>query len=99
MLRRTTLHLHWLTGVVRYLVCLLALCEPLAAQTYPDRAIKMIAPIAPGGLTDTLARDIAAGLSKKLAQSVIVENRPGGAGTIGMMAAAQALLYRRTLQA
>lgn len=90
MPRRTALQMNWLTGFVRYLACLLVLCAPLAAQTYPDRAIKIIAPIAPGGLTDMLARDIAAGLSKKLSQSVIVENRPGGGGTIGMMAAAKA---------
>lgn len=59
------------------------------AQPYPNKPIKFIAPIAPGGLTDTLTREIATGLSAKLGQPVVVDNRPGGGGTIGMVAAAK----------
>ena len=63
---------------------------PAHGQTYPDRPIKFIAPIAAGGLTDILTREIATGLAERLGQPVVVENRPGGGGTIGMVAAAKA---------
>ncbi len=63
--------------------------QPVQAQSYPNKPIKFIAPIAPGGLTDTLTREIATGLSAKLGQPVVVDNRPGGGGTIGMVAAAK----------
>lgn len=63
--------------------------SPTHAQSYPNKPIKFIAPIAPGGLTDTLTREIGTGLSAKLGQPVVVDNRPGGGGTIGMVAAAK----------
>lgn len=67
------------------------LAVPATAQdAWPSRPIKIIAPIAPGGLTDTLARMLAAGLTKRLGEQVIVENKPGGGGIIGMTAAASA---------
>lgn len=60
-----------------------------SASGYPDRPIRLIAPIAVGGLTDTLARLVAAGLSEHLKQPVVVENKPGAGGIIGMEAAAK----------
>lgn len=63
--------------------------QALADDVWPSRPIKLIAPIASGGLTDTLARLVAKNLSDKVGQQVIVDNRPGAGGVIGMTAAAR----------
>ena len=64
---------------------------PVAAQTYPTRLIKIVAPFPAGGPTDVLARLMADELSTALGQSVMVENRPGGAGgTLGVRVVAGA---------
>ena len=63
---------------------------PAAAQAYPDRVITMIVPFAAGGPTDATARLIAAGLSEKLGQNIIVENVSGGGSTIGTARVARA---------
>ena len=61
-----------------------AAAVPAGAQTYPDRTITMIVPLAPGGSTDTLGRIMAKAMSATLGQTVIVENVSGAAGTIGV---------------
>lgn len=53
------------------------------AQDYPNRPITMIVPFAAGGLTDVPARVLAAMLQDRIGQSVVVENKPGGSGTLG----------------
>ena len=60
-----------------------------AAQNYPTRSIKIIAPFPPGGTSDLLSRIIAQRLGDSLGQTIIVENRPGANGTIGFDAAAK----------
>ena len=63
---------------------------PAAAQDYPNRPIRIIAPFGPGTATDTVARVIASELSNRTGQSVVVENRAGAEGQIGAQAAATA---------
>lgn len=84
-----TLRRLWIAALSALGVASLLAAAPALAQTYPDRPIKFIAPIAAGGLTDILTREIATSLAERLGQPVIVENRPGGGGTIGMVAAAK----------
>jgi tripartite-type tricarboxylate transporter receptor subunit TctC len=53
------------------------------AAPYPEKPIKLIVSWSPGGTTDILARIIAQGLTEKLGQTVLVENKPGGGNNIG----------------
>jgi tripartite-type tricarboxylate transporter receptor subunit TctC len=62
----------------------------VAAEDYPNRAITILVPFAPGGVVDLASRTIGEGLSKMWGQEVIVENRAGGSGFIAASAAAQA---------
>jgi tripartite-type tricarboxylate transporter receptor subunit TctC len=60
------------------------------AQDYPNHPITMVVPFAAGGLTDVPARVLAAMLQDRIGQSIIVENKPGGSGTLGGAYAARA---------
>src|SRR5262245_30262826 len=55
-----------------------------AAQGYPDKPIKLIVPQAPGSATDTVARILANALGPELGQTIVIENKPGAAFTIGL---------------
>jgi len=61
-----------------------------AAQGYPNRALHMIVPFAPGGASDFVGRILQPRMSELLGQQVIVENRGGAAGNIGVEAGARA---------
>jgi tripartite-type tricarboxylate transporter receptor subunit TctC len=77
--------------VVCLLVALgLAAGTPAGAEPYPTRVITLVVPFPAGGATDVVARTIAQGLSERLGQQVIIENRPGANGQIGSVAVAQA---------
>ena len=55
---------------------------PVRAQNFPDRPIRFIVPYSAGGGVDTTARVIAEGLTKRIGQSVVVENKPGGGSSL-----------------
>jgi len=61
----------------------------LGQASYPNRPIRMIVPFAPGGASDFVARIISPKLGELLGQSIVIDNRPGASGNIGMDAAAK----------
>jgi tripartite-type tricarboxylate transporter receptor subunit TctC len=79
----------------KIMICALLLVAALApaatrAQQYPSKTIKIIAPFAPGGGTDFIARMVAQKLSERIGQPVIVDNRPGAGGNLGAEIAVKA---------
>jgi tripartite-type tricarboxylate transporter receptor subunit TctC len=70
------------------LAVLLALLSPLAApasaQTYPTRPVRVIVPFPAGGVTDVGARLVGQKLGEALGQPMVIENRPGASGTLGV---------------
>jgi tripartite-type tricarboxylate transporter receptor subunit TctC len=77
---------------MKWLVLLLSALVPAAAsaQAYPDRVVRIIVPLAPGGGADTLARLVAESLARQLNGQFIVENRAGGGTVIGTQAVVRA---------
>ena len=62
----------------------------LAQSTWPNKPVRVVVAFAPGGIADVAARLISIKLSEALGQSVVVENRAGGAGNVGAVAVARA---------
>src|SRR5262249_6554236 len=75
---------------VAWSLALLVIAIAHAQSGYPNRPVKMIAPFAPGGPVDVVARVLAPKLSERLGQQVYVENHPGGSGNIGPALVAKA---------
>jgi tripartite-type tricarboxylate transporter receptor subunit TctC len=67
----------------------LLLALAAAAQSYPDKPVRLIVPFPPGGSNDVVARVIGAQLSERLGQTVLIDNRGGAGGTLGINAAAK----------
>ena len=70
-------------SVVVSVTSLIGVTSVQAQTDFPTKSIKLVVPFAPGGAADTTARMLSEPLSKKLGQTVIVENKPGGGATIG----------------
>lgn len=68
--------------------CLLVLGN--AADAFPTKPVTIVVPFTPGGAVDIVARTVATGLTEKWSQSVVVENKPGGGGAIGIQYVARA---------
>jgi tripartite-type tricarboxylate transporter receptor subunit TctC len=70
--------------------CVCILGSQAALAEYPDRALKLVVPFAPGGAVDGAARPAAIELGRALGQSVVVDNRPGSGGVVGIQAVQRA---------
>jgi tripartite-type tricarboxylate transporter receptor subunit TctC len=80
-------------NIFRFFLTLFTLCQitqAVAADPYPNRPIKLVIPYPAGGGTDSFARPLALQLSTRLGQSVVVENRGGAGGSIGMESVSRA---------
>ena len=66
------------------------LAMPALAQSFPDRAIRLLVPYAPGGNSDVTARTVAPKMSERLGQPIVVENRAGAGGSVGALQMARA---------
>src|SRR5215475_4381382 len=82
--------LSWMRAALASVLAIVALLVGPARAEWPERPIVIIVHFAPGGANDLLGRLIAAELAPVLGQSVVVENRPGANGNIGLTAAARA---------
>jgi tripartite-type tricarboxylate transporter receptor subunit TctC len=81
------------TGIELFVFVAIALicgASPAGAQAYPSRPINMIVPFPPGGNTDIMARALQNELSRKLGQALVIVNKGGAAGTLGMIELARA---------
>jgi tripartite-type tricarboxylate transporter receptor subunit TctC len=81
---------HLLAGLASASVALVLAAAAAAQSTYPDKPITMIVPFPPGGVADTVARPVAEAMARELKQPVVVENRAGAGGALGIGVAARA---------
>jgi len=72
-----------LKSAIAALAAAMLLAAPAAAQDFPNKPIRIIVPFGPGGGGDIVGRIFGQALQEKLGQPVVVENKPGAAGTLG----------------
>lgn len=78
------------TGAAIAAGLLLATGSAVAAQSYPDRPIRLIVPYAPGGSSDAIGRVLGQSMGNAMGQSLVIDNRPGAASMIGRSMTAKA---------
>ena len=81
------------------LVAVVSAASPVFAQNYPSRPVTVVAATTPGSLPDVLARGVGERLARKWGQSVVIENRAGGAYAVAASAVANAAADGYTLLA
>jgi tripartite-type tricarboxylate transporter receptor subunit TctC len=80
----------WIHTSLSVLALATAVASTAQAQGFPERPITMIVPFTPGGVSDITARPLAIGMGANLGQNVVIDNRGGAGGAIGMSATAKA---------
>ena len=83
--------MNWNHGVIRRIACgvaAVAMCG--LASAYPDKPVTLIVPYPPGGGADTLSRAVAIKLGEQLGTRIVIDNRSGGGGNVGIAAVARA---------
>lgn len=88
-LKQTTLAPNRLRRAIFSAFVLVASCTPAWSQNFPDKPLRLVVPYAPGGSADITARLISEEWGKRLGQPIIVDNRAGGSGNLGMDAVAK----------
>src|SRR4051812_24687362 len=71
-------------SLVAALLTACALAAPAHAQRYPSKTVRLIVPYAPGGIVDYAGRLLAQRLAEGFSQNVVIDNRPGAGGVIGV---------------
>jgi tripartite-type tricarboxylate transporter receptor subunit TctC len=84
------LHSQYAVLLTSLVALALPAAQALAQKSYPNKAIRMIVPFAPGGSNDIMGRLVAAKLTESMGQQVVVDNRPGASGIVGTDLAAKA---------
>jgi tripartite-type tricarboxylate transporter receptor subunit TctC len=78
----------WPTSLKGRVGCIAALMasvfSPLRADTYPERPIQLVVPAGPGSSNDTIMRSLAQVAASMPGQSIVILNKPGASGTIGV---------------
>jgi tripartite-type tricarboxylate transporter receptor subunit TctC len=76
--------MHRMRDIIATLWVAAVVFSPAQAQPYPDRPIRLIVPIAPGGGPDTISRAVAQKVTEQLGQTLVADNRPGASGAIAL---------------
>lgn len=99
-IRRCTSPAAQLFMVRLFLLCATLACVislPVQAQSFPNKAVRMVVPFAPGAGTDAIARILGARMAEGLGQQVVIDNRPGAGGSIGTDIVAKAAADGHTI--